>query len=241
MDNQEAKFILRAYRPSGADASDPTFAEALKQAQRDPEVGKWLEREQALDRAVAQKLRAIVPPAGLRETILTGARVSHPTRSWSQRGVWMGLAASILVLLGITLGRSRAVVSHVEADQIAAAAVEDALHGRHGSHGVAAGRLQAMLSDPETRLTQTRLPIDLAELRATGCRTLSIAGHEVVEVCFLRSGKDFHLYVMLPAAGVPRRPVMLDGPTGDAAAWSDSRFSYVLATTDGLDAIRALL
>ena len=32
MNNQEARFILGAYRPDGRDASEPRFAEALAQA-----------------------------------------------------------------------------------------------------------------------------------------------------------------------------------------------------------------
>jgi len=42
MNNQEAKFILAAYRPGGQDASDPLFAEALEQVRRDPDWQRGL-------------------------------------------------------------------------------------------------------------------------------------------------------------------------------------------------------
>ena len=70
MNNNEAKFILRAYRPSGRDAADPAFNSALAQAKSDPALGAWLVREQAFDALITKKLRAIVPPPDLREAIL---------------------------------------------------------------------------------------------------------------------------------------------------------------------------
>ncbi|HZL45889.1 MAG TPA: hypothetical protein VFC28_06650, partial [Opitutaceae bacterium] len=72
MNNEQARFLLRAYRPSGRDAGDPAFADALRQAQGDPALGTWFAGEQAFDAAVAAKMRALAPPAGLREAILTG-------------------------------------------------------------------------------------------------------------------------------------------------------------------------
>jgi len=35
------------YRPSGDDASDPFFREALEQVERDPELKKWFANEMA--------------------------------------------------------------------------------------------------------------------------------------------------------------------------------------------------
>ena len=66
MNNNEAKFILSAYRPGGRDAGDPGMATALAQAKSDPVLGAWFARERAHDAAVAWKLRAVVPPVGLR-------------------------------------------------------------------------------------------------------------------------------------------------------------------------------
>ena len=41
-DRDNAKLLLSAYRPNGADAQDPVFKEALELAQRDPETGKMV-------------------------------------------------------------------------------------------------------------------------------------------------------------------------------------------------------
>ena len=62
MDNQEAKFILSAYRPGGQDASDPRFAEALEQARRDPVLERWFSESIAFDAAMTEKLGAIAVP-----------------------------------------------------------------------------------------------------------------------------------------------------------------------------------
>ena len=44
MTNQDAKLVLSAYRPNGADARDPFFEQALQQANRDPELTEWFEK-----------------------------------------------------------------------------------------------------------------------------------------------------------------------------------------------------
>ena len=43
MKSKEARQLLEVYRPGGADAQDPQFQEALKQAGRDPALAGWFE------------------------------------------------------------------------------------------------------------------------------------------------------------------------------------------------------
>ena len=68
MTNQDAKLVLSAYRPNGADARDPFFEQALQQAKRDPELMEWFEKQRAFDRVMVAKLRTIEPPARLEFT-----------------------------------------------------------------------------------------------------------------------------------------------------------------------------
>ncbi|MFC4991140.1 hypothetical protein [Rubritalea tangerina] len=70
MDKQQAKFLLSSFRPDGADASSPEFAQALQLAAEDRELGEWLAQERATDAAFAEALSSVPIPNGLRDEIL---------------------------------------------------------------------------------------------------------------------------------------------------------------------------
>jgi hypothetical protein len=90
MKNRDAKLVLSAYRPNGADARDPFFEQALQQANRDPELMEWFEKQGAFDRVIAAKLRTFEPPAGLDSQILAGFRaVRVPRHSVSPWLLWL--------------------------------------------------------------------------------------------------------------------------------------------------------
>lgn len=70
MDKERAKFVLQSFRPDGADVGDDDFAEALKLATMDRELGEWLVRERAFDAEFAECLARVNLPQGLRESVL---------------------------------------------------------------------------------------------------------------------------------------------------------------------------
>lgn len=70
MDKQKAKFLLNSFRPDGADATLPEFADALRLAAEDRELGEWLAQERAADATFAQALNEVPIPDGLRDEIL---------------------------------------------------------------------------------------------------------------------------------------------------------------------------
>lgn len=72
MDKEQARLILRSFRPDGADAADPDFAEALHLAAADRELGEWLARERARDAEFSQALSRLEIPESLRDEILFG-------------------------------------------------------------------------------------------------------------------------------------------------------------------------
>ncbi len=232
MNNDKAKFILRAYRPGGRDAGDPAFAAALTQAKSDPILGAWLVREQAFDAAVAEKLR---------EAILAGAslsQINRPARRWP---VWLALAACFALIFGAAFWK---LTRPAPMDSLMAFALHDARFEKHGGRGAAAGALQQMLQNPSTRLT-AGLPVDLAALHDTGCRTLSLGGHEVMEICFQRDGAMFHLYMArradFPQLASNNGPVFGNKFGCCAAQWTDAQHIFVVATPAGREALRALL
>lgn len=73
MDKEHARFILRSYRPDGADAQDPDFRAALSLATQDRELGEWLADERVEDAAFANALKGTPVPETLRATLLTDA------------------------------------------------------------------------------------------------------------------------------------------------------------------------
>ncbi len=98
MDKEQARFILRSFRPDGADVNDHDFAGALAMAMENRELGEWLAQERALDAAFASALASVALPATLREDILgclAGERGDLPQAEDAQDAAWIGALASI--------------------------------------------------------------------------------------------------------------------------------------------------
>jgi hypothetical protein len=263
MSNDEAKFILNAYRPGGRDANDPAMAPALAQAKNDPALSAWWARQQAHDAAVAAKLRAVVPPAGLRDAILAGARMSgrdgaipgaeagraSAKRAWWSQPVWLAAAAVLAVLVSLAAWRM-APVRGEAFEEFAVNFVDKGFMLQKRGADVAA--LKAWLGEQRGPLPEA-LPAKFAELRALGCRTLRYRGQDVSLMCFEREGKEFHVFVArrgdVPsladdigriAATEPRLVAHSESKLA-AATWSDAKNFYVLVSDAEMDVVKRLL
>lgn len=98
MDKEQARFILRSFRPDGADAGDQDFAEALKLALENRELGEWLASERAFDGAFANALASVDLPENLRQDILACLafeRGDFPQAEDAADATWIGAMASI--------------------------------------------------------------------------------------------------------------------------------------------------
>src|SRR5688572_23854163 len=98
MDKEQARFILRSFRPDGADAEDPDFAEALRIATENRELGEWLASERAFDAEFARALGTVDLPENLREDIiacLAAERGDFPQAEDATDAAWIGAFASI--------------------------------------------------------------------------------------------------------------------------------------------------
>ena len=62
MNLEQAKLILSSFRPNGADAEGPAFAQALELAVSNEELGLWLASERAQDLAFAEILNDVPIP-----------------------------------------------------------------------------------------------------------------------------------------------------------------------------------
>lgn len=246
MKNEEAKFLLRAYRANGADASDPAFAAALAQAKADPELAAWFERERTLDRVIVERVSEIVPPKDLRASILAGARRAPVKAVVWRQPVWLAAAAMVMVALTLTALWPRLHVgtgtfgADREWAEFAAKDAVEARHGGKGEPGEPARALHAYVSDPSHALL-AGVPIDFAQLKASGCRTIDFAGFEVAEICFARGqGREFHLYVALSPDVKTSAPMFLQEGGRAVATWSDGKHVFALVG-DGIDAVKSLL
>jgi nickel/cobalt transporter (NicO) family protein len=92
----EAKFLLAAYRPNGADALGPELGEALQCARRDPELQRWFAAERSFDAAVADCLRQVTPPPALRDQLRAGTTLQLAERRRSFRRN-LGLASFVMM------------------------------------------------------------------------------------------------------------------------------------------------
>ena len=245
MNNVEAKFILQAYRPNGADAGDATFAAALDQVRLDPGLGQWFAHAQAFDNAISAKLGQLQAPAGLREAILAGGRVTSPdtTRQswWRQPAFAAAASVAVLIAASVAFWPKQAVAGATLVDFALADARGSATHGGHGEE---AGALQAAFSQPTTRLGQN-LPVNFTALRKAGCRTLSFSGHEVLEVCFKRDGAWFHCYIArrddFPALAAALTPVLTYRNGASIASWADASHLFVVVSKTGRVPLERLL
>ncbi len=109
MTSEQAKEILLRYRPGTTDARDSEFAEALDQANRDPELGRWFAQHQEFHHTVRDRFKQLPVPAGLKEAILAGHRAVVIPVWWQQRAFQaLAVAAAIVAFVGLALFRSPA-------------------------------------------------------------------------------------------------------------------------------------
>ncbi len=93
MDKETAKVLLQSYRK--ADAADPIFVVALREAAADPELASWFEESQRFDAVIGAKMADIVVPADVKDRILRGPNAVPQRRSLFKT---IGAIAAILVL-----------------------------------------------------------------------------------------------------------------------------------------------
>ena len=246
MNNQEAKFILGAFRPDGRDAGDAQFTEALAQAERVAELRTWFERERKFDAMVGAKLQAIAPPPELRQAILAGVRASRPRRHWWLPPAWLSAAAAVLILgaISFTAFRERG-PGMAELSGFAISDLADS-HDEHVGYPAGFEALQARLSSASLPLTNAGgLDLNLDELQRKNCRTVRVAGREVFEICFQRDGVWYHLYAGrrsdFRVGADSGRPLIASRGSVAGTAWADTKNVYALVTAGGQDALRRLL
>ena len=237
MKREEAQFILGAYRADGATGEE--FAEPLQMAANDPELGKWLAREQEMDRLISEKLSGVAVPSGLRDRILAGGRVSRkPT--WFRRPAWMALAAAVMVFAGLG-GYFMRPVSGRNLPEFAM---------NYANQGIWLEKEDTDLTRLKTWLAAKNMPtpsvpVKLAALEKLGCRTIHYQGRDVSVICFEEKGREYHLFAARRLPGdrllVDASRKIVSSGAWSSITWSDAEHDYVLASKGDVESIQRLL
>lgn len=248
MNPPETKFVLRAHRADGRyKADDPLFGEALAEADRSPALAAWLAHEHALDATIANKLDGIPPPAGLRESILAGARASRLARRWWSHPTWFAAAAGIAVTISLSIP---VVWRALHAPEVSAGSFVHLAIGhcsQQPHHHAYAPPLAAVATALGARAVPLTAGLDLTPetLRKANCAALQLGGRDAYEICFERDGAWFHLYVTKldrrGATGDDRKPVFMQHDQLAAAAWTDGDRLYSVVTRAGPEALAKIV
>ena len=247
MDKREARLILQAWRPGGADQNDPAFAEAMKFAANDPELRAWWEAQHAFDYAVTIKLAEVPVPDSLRDTILSGRRRKVvPMPPQPKVLGWLAAAAVIGILCVAMTFLQIAKHGPVERDDFTEASIKflgddsPPLDLLSDDHNKIAGWLKQQNAPMGT------LPEKMAAVPSVGCQKFVLHGHTVSLICFeMKDGKIAHLFVLDEDAmrDPPHaiKPEFREYYGWHLAQWSDGKMTYLLATRDDEKALRQLL
>jgi len=228
MTSEAARKILAIYRPT-IDAGNPQFADALAQAECDPELARWLQEQCTIYETLRGKLKEAPVPEDLLEKTLR----YRPSVVWWKH-TWLQLAACLLVLASIAF--------YWFSRGPRAAAFEN--YRRTMAGVVSNYRMSLETGDPDrvrTFLANNQAPADyllpasITRQRLLGCATLSWDGNPVSLLCFRhQSGSDLWLFVThrKELKGGPRSsdPSFGEANEVNTAAWLQNGNVYLLAT-----------
>jgi len=240
MNSEEAKTILEVYRPGGQDAANPLFAAALEQANKDPELARWLAHQRSFDAAFVSAVKAIPVPRGLKASLLTESRMPPPAL-WHGWPVRLAAAAAIVSLVALSVFWLKRASTDFNAyrAEIVEASWDNSPHLEHRT---------ATLKEAQQWLAQQQghgdlgLPTGLGEFQAYGCRVLEWNGQKVSFVCFLDGMKHLHLFV-IDSQAVRNRPSPSLPDFENCAGWKTISWSqggklYVLTGMNYLSFIK---
>ena len=243
---EDPRLILSARRPGGEDDGEPEMAAALADARNNRALADWAAKEADVDRKFADSLRMVQPPAGLRDRILAGARVSRQSGGseggWFERRVFGVLRyselvaiAAIFVMLGVALvynyfnqtpdERPWQLFAAAQAAEIEAGTV--LIEHEDTQYASTAGWLGERAAP-----AMAKLPDGLQSSPLFGCSTMKWNGKPMSITCFsLGAGKEAHL-VCIDVQNIPDSltsvPVWSEVGGFTTAQWVEDGKAYML-------------
>ena len=193
MNSQEAREILESLPPGASAASDARVAEALRQAERDPALGRWLAGLRAFDQSMRVAVAGIPVPADLKASLLASPQIVRIPlwRDWRARAA----AAAVVLLAGLgALVLQRAPLRFAEfRNELIAHDWAGDPHLDFESRDLP--QVQRWLSSHGAS-GDFALPAVLSEWHLHGCRIVE-RDHEKVSLLCLGNGvKHLHLFVL---------------------------------------------
>ena len=246
MDREEAKYLLQACRPSGKDAADPNFAEALDLAKRDQELGSWFTEQQRISQALTTKLQEIPVPTDLKTRILSGKSELPAPRKWT----WgHALAAAAIILSLLT-----PVAWYANRFQPSGPQTFAAMRVDMGSYLSRFFVLEKQSSDLEElrtyladsyNLVDFKVPEALAAYPGIGCQVIPWHDQEIGLICFTAKGEIVHLFILEDAvfeSGLPKEtPQFAQVNKWATYSWSEAPRTYLVSTLGDKDYLTDIL
>ena len=233
MNREEAQFILHAYRASGEDAHDLQFTDALALVRTDPELAHWFAREQALDAAIAGRIRSVQPPPELTNQLLLARKVIRP-RAWWRKPASLAAAASLALLISAASLWFLRRGGETEFASFRATMVEASIDmTKHiDVMGLDSDELKQWLLEHGGN-PDFVLPPQLADKGIIGCKVLEWHGHRVTLLCLKFGGKHVDVFVVnasdLPRVSLGAAPRFGSEHGLTTAAWRRDGKIYFLA------------
>jgi hypothetical protein len=244
VNESEARLILQSCQPGIPGDEDAQIAEALRFVAANPELVRWWDEEQAVDRAIEAKLRSLPEPFGLKTRIL--AQQIAPRRRLSARWVFGLAAACALLLIGAQIAglwhpKAKA---HFAADYAREMTSFIRLSPPLEMESDNLGEIQNWLAQKDVETLS--VPVRLAALRPVGCRVLSFRGHDVTLICFVREGNRLaHLFTVdrsaLPEMKPGGKPLFANENGWMTATWVEGDRVYMVAMQGGRAALEEYL
>jgi hypothetical protein len=229
---EQAKAILSTRRPGSPAATDPELVEALRLAEREPDLRRWWEERQRFDAGVRAVLQAIPVPPDLAGRILAGRPAPTLRLPAPRRWVWALAAAAVFTLAGWLVWWSLPSGPQFPTyrNRMARVALREY---RMDIQTNDLSAIQGFLARNQAPADYTLTP-PMRALPGLGCGVVRWQNQPVSMVCFDRGqGQILWLFVAenTAVAGAPksRQPVFDSVGRLATAAWSDGRHLYLLA------------
>ncbi|HYG21988.1 MAG TPA: hypothetical protein VEH04_04335 [Verrucomicrobiae bacterium] len=248
---QEAKEILRFYRPGTADAEDAEFNEALQLCEERPELKEWFDAHCAVYSVIRDRMRGVAVPEGLAQQIIAERKI-QPPRFPTSKALRVLTAAAAIAITCVALMFLRGPAENTGFTGFRERMIGTALRSyAMDLHSEDSERIRAFLAT-ERSIADYVLPEGLKDAKPIGCVATTWQGEPVSMICF-RSGNppasgrvsDVWMFVTATESvrGAPKSttPIITTFNNTTAASWTDGDRTYLLAVEGDETMLRRFL